>query len=33
MAYFTSIYLSELPHQVKSVFMYLHEKEDNSVEC
>lgn len=33
MAYFTSIYQSELPHRAKSVFMYLHDRADKSGKC
>lgn len=33
MAYFTSIYQSELPHRAKSVFMYLHDRADKEGKC
>lgn len=33
MAYFTSIYQSELPHRAKSVFMYLYDRADKSGKC
>lgn len=33
MAYFTSIYQSELPHRAKSVYMYLHDRADKEGNC
>lgn len=33
MAYFTSVYQSELPHRAKSVFMYLHDRADHNRKC
>jgi DNA-binding MarR family transcriptional regulator len=33
MAYFTSIYQSELPHRAKSVLMYLHDRADKEGKC
>ncbi|WP_313184948.1 helix-turn-helix transcriptional regulator [Lacrimispora sp.] len=30
MAYFTSVYQSELPHRAISVFIYLHDRDDKS---
>lgn len=33
MAYFTSIYQSELPHPAKFVFTYLHDRADKSGKC
>lgn len=33
MAYFTSVYQSELPHRAKSVFMYLHDRADYNRKC
>lgn len=33
MAFFTSIYQSELPHRAKSVFMYLHDRADKEGKC
>ena len=33
MAYFTSVYNSELPHRAKSVYMYLHDRADRDGKC
>lgn len=33
MAYFTSIYYSDLPHRAKSVYMYLHDRSDKDGKC
>lgn len=33
MAYFTSVYKSELPHRAKSVYMYLHDRADRDGKC
>lgn len=33
MAYFTSIYKSELPHRARSVYMYLHDRADKDGKC
>jgi len=33
MAYFTSIYHSDLPHRAKSVYMYLHDRSDKDGKC
>lgn len=33
MAYFTSIYKSELPHRAKSVYMYLRDRADKDGKC
>lgn len=33
MAYFTSVYKSELPHRAKSVYMYLHDRADKEGKC
>jgi len=32
-AYFTSVYNSELPHRAKSVYMYLHDRADRDGKC
>lgn len=33
MAYFTSVYNSELPHRAKTVYMYLHDRADKDGKC
>ncbi|WP_143321102.1 helix-turn-helix domain-containing protein [Clostridium sp. HBUAS56010] len=33
MAYFTSVYNSELPHRAKTVYMYLHDRADRDGKC
>ena len=33
MAYFISVYKSELPHRAKSVYMYLHDRADKEGKC
>ena len=33
MAYFTSLYRSELPHRARAVYMYLHDRTDKEGKC